>query len=177
VDAWNVARLIDALERGARAWHALLEGLPRDLAERRPTPREWSVLEIACHLVDEEREDFRARLRGTLEDPQADWTPIDPEGWVAERGYAQRELADVLASFLTERAASVAWLRSLDEPDWERSHAHPTLGPLRAGDLLASWVAHDALHLRQLARRLYQAVERDSAPYSPAYAGPWKPNV
>ena len=175
MDAESTERLIETLERGAAVYRALLADLPQDLAALRPSAEEWSILEIACHLLDEEREDFRARLSITLEAPDTAWPPIDPEGWVAARGYGQRALSDVLANLLEERAASIAWLRSLEAPDWERSHEHHPVGRLRAGDLLASWVAHDALHLRQLGKRLYQSVERDAAPYSPLYAGPWTP--
>jgi hypothetical protein len=39
--------------------------------------------------------------------------------------------------------------------------------------LLASWAAHDALHLRQIARRLHGLAARDAGPYGVAYAGEW----
>ena len=95
------------------------------------------------------------------------------EGIVTERDYASRELATVLGEWLEERRASLAWLRGLEAPDWERAHAHASFGPLHAGDLLASWAAHDALHLRQLAQRLHQQATSAAAPFSPRYAGPW----
>ncbi len=153
----------------------LLAEHPAALAGERPSAAEWSVLEIACHLVDEEREDFRARLESTLADPDAAWAPIDPEGWVAARGYAKRDLTAVTKDFVRERARSVAWLRGLGDVDWERTHRRPGLGTLRAGDVLASWVAHDALHLKQLAKRMHQRCRADAAPFSTDYAGPWTP--
>jgi hypothetical protein len=171
----DARRLTDALEHNLPVLLALLEGRSGADAARRPTPHDWSLLEIACHLLDEEREDFRARLRLLLEDPAQPWPPIDPEGWVTARGYAERDLATVLRELEAERRASVAWLRGLGEVDWTVAHEHPVLGPLRAGDLLTSWAAHDALHLRQLARRLHQEVERDAGDFSPDYAGPWTP--
>jgi hypothetical protein len=42
---------------------------------------------------------------------------------------------------------------------------------MRAGDLLASWAAHDARHLEQIAKRLHGLAARDGTPYSVAYAG------
>jgi len=169
----DAERLVEALERGEHVFRALLAGVPKEVAARRPGPEDWSLLEIACHLLDEEREDFRARLERTLRDPEEPWPAIDPGGWVEARSYGSRDLASVTAELADERRASVAWLRGLVDPDWERVHRHPSLGPLRAGDLLASWVAHDALHLRQIARRLHQEVTRTAEPFSPAYAGPW----
>ena len=43
-----------------------------------------------------------------------------------------------------------------------------------AGDLLAAWSAHDALHLRQISKRLYQIAQRDAGSYSVQYAGEWR---
>ena len=142
-------------------------------ARWRPADGGWSILEIVNHMADEEVEDFRARLRSTLDDPTRVWPAIDPESAAWDRGYNQRDIAESVARFASVRNESLAWLRSLYEPDWSALHQHPTLGPLCAGDLLASWAAHDALHLRQIAKRLFQLSERDAGDYSTRYAGEW----
>jgi hypothetical protein len=56
--------------------------------------------------------------------------------------------------------------------DVDDDEAHPR-GPIRAGGLLASWVAHNLFHLRQLVRIRYAYLERRAAPYRLGYAGPW----
>ena len=43
----------------------------------------------------------------------------------------------------------------------------------RAGDLLAAWVAHDLLHLRQLVELKYAYLARTMEPYALKYAGEW----
>ncbi|MCH8271495.1 MAG: DinB family protein [Planctomycetes bacterium] len=154
---------------------AITEGLTADEARFKPTPADWSILEIVCHLADEEVEDFRTRLQLTLEEPTRQWPPIDPEGWAVQRRYNHQDLAAAVARFAAARQESLAWLRSLDHPDWSRTHHHPKLGPMSAGDLLVSWAAHDALHLRQFAKRLHQLAERDSDGHSSSYAGSWGP--
>jgi hypothetical protein len=35
-------------------------------------------------------------------------------------------------------------------------------------------VAHDYLHLRQIAKRMYQMAGRDAGEYSTRYAGEWR---
>ena len=162
--------LIRSLEAGGEAVRASVAGLSDDDARRPPAPGKWPVVSIVSHLADEERDDFRRRLRSTLEDPAAAWTPIDPEGWARERDYATRSLVPVLADFLRERAASIAWLRSLNEVEWQRAHEHPKLGPLRAGDLLAAWAAHDFLHLRQIATTRLTLVQAAAEPFTTRYA-------
>ena len=143
-------------------------------AHWRPAPGAWSVTEIVAHLGYSEVEDFRPRLASLLEDPQRPWPSIDPEGVVKERNFQGRDALEEARTFARERADSATWLRSLtaDLP-WGGTYEHPQLGPLRAGDILAAWAAHDALHLRQLAQRRHQITERDLAPYSSAYAGLW----
>jgi hypothetical protein len=152
---------------------ALVAGLNDAALRWRPSADDWAIIEILRHLYDEEREDFRPRLQRTLFDPTEAWDPIDPAGWAAGRKYLCADLDSTLDGFQRERTLSVGWLRSLVDVDLTIAHEHPTIGPLRAGDLLASWIAHDQLHLRQIARRRFQLVERDLAPFSTRYAGEW----
>jgi hypothetical protein len=163
--------LIESLERGLELLPACFAGRSREQMSWRPAQGGWSLLEILRHLLDEEVEDFRARVRSTLEDPARPWPRIDPEGWVVERRYQEADCATTLARWKEERAASLAWLRSLDAPAWDNVHAHPVLGDLRAGDVFLSWVVHDHLHMRQVSRRLVEHAKANGAPFSSAYAG------
>jgi hypothetical protein len=155
----------------------VFEGLVRDVgneqARWKPSPAKWSILEVINHLYDEEREDFRQRLEIVLADPTKPLPPIRPQEWVIERAYNERELQVSLDSFLGEREQSLFWLRSLSAPNWDNRHERAS-GSLSAGDLLASWLAHDFLHLRQLARLHWQYVGAISVPYDTTYAGPWQ---
>lgn len=167
----DAAALIDRLGRLPGALDALLAGL-RDVDWRHRPPRGgWSILEILGHLLAEELEDFRARLEATLTDPLQPWPPLDPEGAVVERRFNEAQPQEVLRRFREERARSVAWLRALEDPRWDVVHPHPKPPPLHAGDLLASWAAHDARHLEQIAKRLHALAARDGAPYEVGYAG------
>ena len=161
------------LERGARAVEGALRGLEPEAALWRPSERAWSALEVACHLLDEEREDFRVRLDLSLHQPGTPFPEIDPEGWPAARGYRGRRLEEVLPQWLEERRASLVWLRGLGEPDLGVEHAAPWGGTIAAGDLLASWVAHDLLHLRQILRVSFERLCADAAPHGVRYAGEW----
>jgi len=145
---------------------------PED-ARFKPAPEHWSILEICCHVLDEEREDFGARVRSTLEDPSRGWVDLNHDGIAERRGYNTRDLIGVLDEFALERGRSVAWLRQLAMPRWDHTYQHPKFGPLRAGDLMASWAAHDALHLRQIAKRVYNLTQRDAEGYETRYAGDW----
>lgn len=160
-------------ERNAETIRSIVDGVPADEAQWHPQPAKWSLLDVTCHLLDEEREDFRQRIDYTLHRPNDEWPPIDPEGWVTSRDYASRDLSETLTAFLDERRRSIEWLRALENPDWEISRTHPAGFTLRAGDLLHSWLAHDYLHIRQLTKLRFDYAAGLFAPYSSLYAGEW----
>ena len=154
----------------------LIHGLTGDIAPAqaawKPDPASWSVIEVVNHLYDEEREDFRAHLAAVLAGPDTPWAPIDPPGWVTQRRYAERGLAQSAANFLRERDRSLAWLRGLTVADWDIAHPTPW-GSITAGDLLAAWGAHDLLHIRQLVELRWGILVNAVAPYQVRYAGEW----
>jgi hypothetical protein len=171
----NAAALIARLEHLPAALPSLLAGVSVEDARWKPPSAAWSILEIVNHLADEEESDFRARIRATLAEPQQDWPKIDPEGWAVQRRYNERDLGESIARFVRSRRESMQWLHSLGEVAWDRACQHPRFGPIHAGALLGAWAAHDALHLRQIAKRLYELAQRDADPYPTIYAGQWGP--
>jgi len=164
---------IDRLGKNRGVFESLVRGVSREQIRWKPSPDKWSMLEVINHLYDEEREDFRQRIDLVLADPEQSWPPIDPRNWVTTRGYNERDLDTSLNNFFAEREKSLTWLRQLSSPNWQNSNQGPN-GILTAGDLLASWLAHDFLHMRQLARLHWQYVGAISDPYQTTYGGPWK---
>lgn len=173
---FKVEALIERMESFGAALPAIVARVSKSDARWKPTPKDWSILEIVNHLADEEVEDFRMRLDLTLHQPNTPWPPIDPPKAAVDRQYNERELGESVSRFVNERKESVRWLRMLFPPDWTKTYAHPKIGAISAGELLASWAAHDALHLRQLSRRLFDLTQRDAAGFSTRYAGEWNPN-
>jgi hypothetical protein len=168
-----LATAITRLSHSAETIQSLVHHVEKEQAVWKPSAKEWSILEVINHLADEEKEDFRTRFDLTLNQPKAPWPGIDPGTWVNERGYNSRDLAESLERFLLERDKSVTWLKGLSSPDLEQTHARSPARKIRAGDLLASWVVHDLLHIRQLTRLHYQWLERTLVPYDVSYAGDW----
>jgi hypothetical protein len=162
--------LMDRMERLPDVFEALLSSLPQADWRWKPTPAAWSILEVVAHVLDEETQDFGARVEATLEDPNKPWPPYDPPGSVVAGRFNERDPLETLRDFREERGRTLTWLRGLRAPRWDAAHPHPK-GALHAGDLLASWAAHDARHLEQIAKRLHALAARDGAPYSVGYAG------
>jgi hypothetical protein len=168
----NTTALISQIQTHAEAICRLAQGLPDEHAHWKPVPESWSILEVLCHLYDEECLDFRVRLDIILHHPEEPWPSIDPKGWVASHQYSQCDLAQTVANFLAERQKSLAWLKGLESPDWQASYKTPW-GSMTAGDMFAAWVAHDLLHLRQLVELHYAYTAQAVHPHAIMYAGEW----
>ena len=168
----SIKRTIKELERNKEVFKSLLSDKNFEEYSWRPQPEKWSLLEIVCHLLDEEKEDFRARIEHTLEFPFKKMKPINPEGWVIERDYISKNYQETLNMFIKERHNSISWLNGLKEANWESIYLHPKLGNMSARLFLTNWLAHDYLHMRQIVRYQYQYLE-DNSTANLGYAGGW----
>ncbi len=151
---------------------ALAQGVPEDQARWKPNPETWSILEIVSHLADEEESDFPVRLKMILEESEKPWPIIDPAGWVIERHYNEGDLFETLKRYMNLRNEALAWLDSVENPDWQITYKAP-FGEVSAGDIFVSWVTHDLLHLRQLVEMQRDYMVDQAQPYRLNYAGDW----
>ena len=165
--------MIASLKSFGETLPQLVSNVSTENAQWKPPSQNWSILEIVCHLIDEEVEDFRRRIQMTLEDPGQEWPSINPEIWAVERKYNQQNLQEKVQTFVAERTKSIAWLAGMSGADWSTTYQHRHFGPMKAGDLLAAWTAHDQLHVRQIAKRKYEIIRRDAGEFSAGYAGDW----
>lgn len=164
--------LIHQLARHRDVFRAMFTGLTPEEIRWKPAPEKWCAVEIICHLYDEEREDFRARLSSTLATPGEPWPKIDPQAWITERRYMEQDFTAVLENFLQERDKSVAWLRGLSAAPWANAYMHSKVGPVSCDLLLTNWVAHDLHHIRQLNNLRYDHL-RSFSTVPLDYAGTW----
>jgi hypothetical protein len=129
-------------------------------------------LEIVCHLLDEEDEDFKTRVTGVLKNPLKELPKINPEGWVLERDYISQDYEQKVTDFINERKKSIVWLNSLENVNWENAYIHPKRGTMSAKLFLANWLAHDYLHIRQIIRYQYHYLKEQTG-IDLQYAGNW----
>lgn len=169
----DVTRLCETLANQADVIASLTADIDDASAQLVCKAGEWTMLEVMCHLYDEEREDFRVRVMQTLTQPETPLAGIDPEGWVVSRGYAQRAFGEMRGRFLAERAQSIGQLYRLEGVDWRTPLNHPRLRELTAEQVAWAWVAHDLLHIRQLTELRYLVYQRQTTPYGYGYAGDW----
>ncbi|PKQ44975.1 DinB family protein [Confluentibacter flavum] len=168
----TISQIINQLEINQGVFRDLLLNKVEDEYFWRPEPNKWCLLEIVCHLLDEEQDDFRSRVKHTLETPSIEMSSINPEGWVLERDYISQNYKDMLQAFLSERSKSVIWLKKNIDAQWDNVYQHPKLGELSAKLFLSNWLAHDYLHFRQINRYQYIYL-KEKTNMNLQYAGNW----
>ncbi|MCB0515328.1 MAG: DinB family protein [Chitinophagales bacterium] len=168
----NIAFFITQLAANAAVFRSLLENTTPEMQRLKPQADHWCLLEVVCHLLDEENEDFRARMQHIWTAPQAAMPRISPTTWVQARNYLQQNFEDTLHNFLQARSESIRWLQSLDYPNWEISFSHPALGEVTPLFFLQNWLAHDYLHQRQIIKLKYLFLQQNISS-DLAYAGTW----
>ena len=119
-----------------------------------------------------EREDFREHLDFILHRQNENYHVIDPQSWVASRKYNEQNFDEVHEKFFGERWKSLEWLKGISNANWDSTYTSE-YGSMSAGEMFASWVAHDNLHIRQLVELRRARIESISQPYSIEYAGDW----
>ncbi len=168
----NNEYIINELHRNSSVFENLLKNINKKDYLYKTNPEKWCLLEILCHLHDEEREDFRARVKHTLKTPAEPLPSIDPVGWVESRKYIQSDYSESLNKFLKEREQSVKWLQSLSNPKWDNYYTHPKFGKMTANMFLSNWLAHDYLHIRQILKLKFDLLKKLTSE-DLNYAGNW----
>ena len=167
----NHQKIKEYLRVNEAVFKHLFESVSDEQARWKPGEARWSILEVINHLYDEEKEDFRKRLELVINNPEAPWPPIDPEGWVVQRQYNGRNISQSLDNLFKEREKSLLWLNQLESPDWQATHHHPQMGPMSAELILANWLAHDLFHIRQVTELHFAYLTKVVKPVSLNYSG------
>jgi hypothetical protein len=164
---------VDQLKRNSEIIVSLSANVTQEQACWRPAKTRWTMLEALNHLVDIEVEDFRCEFEMVLNNPGESWPRFSIERWRIERKYNEKILDDSIRRFTSEREKSTQWLEKLKEPDLDLRHSGKGFrgAPMRAGDILVSWLAHDLFHIRQLSLIRWYILNEWSKPYSPRYSG------
>ncbi|HYP29954.1 MAG TPA: DinB family protein [Blastocatellia bacterium] len=124
---------------------------PRNL-DRRPSEKEWSILEHVCHLRDIEVEGYVVRIERIIGENAPSLADIDGDKLAEERDYIHQDIASALADFVEARRKNVLSVKDLSEVERGRQGVFENVGPVTLDDLLLMMHNHDQEHLKELAR-------------------------
>ncbi len=132
-----------------------LQGLGDAALRYKPTPSEWSVVEIVGHYGDIEAQ-WAGRIRQVLAAEQPTFPGFNPDATVEQQRYQEKQLPALLAAFAERRGELVEFARGLRPAQVERSGIHPVRGPITVAGALIILANHDQMHLRQIEANLEQ---------------------
>ena len=164
--------LVETLSRNKTIFQTLLSNRSIEEVRWKRQSEQWCLLEVSCHLLDEERYDFRDRIGHIFTQAETDPPTFNPLNWVKDHAYLDQNYDEVVSNFLSERSKSIDWLNDNSNQNWALSCNHPDFEQRTAKFYLVNWVAHDYLHLKQICRLNYDYLE-DFSSTPLAYAGVW----
>jgi uncharacterized damage-inducible protein DinB len=138
--------LLNALTATPGDLESLLKSVDDAHLTYRPTPDEWSIADVLCHLVMVEEQGL-ARLRLLVAQRPPTIPAINPDATMHD---LSQPIATLLSNFRQARQAMLAFLRELKAGDWQVTAVHPTLGKLSVRFLVQHQVDHDTAHLNQI---------------------------
>jgi uncharacterized damage-inducible protein DinB len=146
----DLDKTIALLSRTPMALDTLLRDLPEEWTLRNEGEKTWTVLDVIGHLVYCEKANWMPRVRQFGKGEA--FKRFDRQGHQTE--IQGKSLADLLDEFGELRTQNLNELRvkNLQAQDFEQRVDHPTLGPVKLSELLATWVTHDLTHLHQISR-------------------------
>ena len=131
---------------------AFAAGLDEAAANRPAGPEQWSPRQAIGHLADAER-----AHRRFIEAVAAGGAPpsvenFDLDAWNAGRvaKRAGQSLAEVIADYEVERAATLRTLQALPDEAWARSGRHPALGEMTVEQVARVIGIHENMHLKEM---------------------------
>jgi DinB superfamily len=155
------------LRRTPAVLRELLLDLPASWTGATEGPGTWSPFDVVGHLIQGEEADWVPRIEHLLRHGVGvAFTPFDREAmFEVSNGRSLEELLETFAVLRSQSLSRLAGLR-LTDADLTRRGRHPEFGTVTLGQHLATWVAHDLGHIRQIVRVMARQ-------YTEA-VGPWR---
>jgi DinB superfamily len=129
---------------------------PAALFRKRPFPGKWTPQEVLGHLTDGEWT-MGFRTRTVLADNRPQIMAYDQERWVAAQDHNERDVGELLNTFVALRTANLQLWKKLTPAQLERSGLHSERGEESLGKMLKMMAGHDRSHIDQIRRYLEAA--------------------
>jgi hypothetical protein len=140
---------IDALRALPGQIEELVQGLSEDALRWRPSPGEWSIKEVCCHLRDSSEIDGE-RIRRMLSEDDPLLPSYDQEALASERDYQNESMPLVLTAVRAFSGGLAYLLENLSEEEWQRTGRHEERGPISIAQYAQLLGDHARQHLEQI---------------------------
>jgi DinB superfamily len=143
--------VVKALEAQGRDTAALLGSLTDAQAGYRYETGKWSVKQVAGHIIDAERI-FAYRVLCIARGETQPLPGFDQDPFVANGGFDDRTISDLVEELVTVRRSNVIMMRALSEEAWRRMGTASD-SPVSSRALAYGILGHERHHLGILRER------------------------
>lgn len=163
---YKVEEAIEVLGRTPRVLDAMLSGLSDLWIHANEGPHTWSPFQVVGHLIINEETNFlsRAQLILSNEEPKV----LQRISMTAHLDrFRDGTLEDQLKLFSDLRVQNIVTLRNLLLTDTAlvKTAVHPEVGAVQLANVLSTWVAHDLIHIGQVARVMAKQYKEEVGPF------------
>jgi hypothetical protein len=144
--------LVARLRAQAADVERLTSGLDEAALAKRTIPDKWSLKELVCHFRRMETI-FADRFERMLTEDAIIVPYDDPDGDPVFLAMTRRPTAEVIAEYLSERAALCRRLEALTPAEWHRKARHPQFTHYDVHFGVEYMAHHEAHHIYQLFQR------------------------
>ena len=145
----TVESVLSLLAAGPASLAGLCAGLESSAWTREPTPDDWALTEIMCHLRDTEREIHQLQVKLLTEQDEPFIPRPDTAVWASQRDYLHEDGPSALVEFTKARIETLAILKSVKADDWTRKARHAIFGPTNFFEIVGFMADHDRMHVQQ----------------------------
>lgn len=162
---FSMSEAIEVLERTPQSLAHLLSGLSDSWLQCNEGEETWNAREVIDHLVEAEKSNWIPRLEMILQDDESKpFPPFDRFSHLQKS--ADPSLEKKLQEFQSLRRENLQKLKELIRPEHlELTGVHPALGPVKARELISTWVVHDLTHTVQIVRVMAGRYRADVGPW------------
>lgn len=119
-----------------------------------PSPEDWTLNEIICHLRDTDIEIHALQLQLMIEKVDAFIPRPDSSIWANEREYLHVNGCERLLEFTSARIKNIDAIKNMDESIWSRKARHAIFGPTNFTEVVGFIADHDRAHIQQVWKTL-----------------------
>ena len=135
---------------GYESFSKVLETLPKEMWQFKPSPKDWSVHEIIIHLADSEAV-AAMEVRMFIGQPGGQVMTYDPDAWAANMDYHSQETEQALHMFRITRQTTSDLLKSVTSETWENTVVYPGYDePYSFDEWLSIYSGHVPDHIEQI---------------------------
>ena len=146
-------KTIDAILAILASTPAVLYSLTANLSPKvwaqKPSPNEWAMIELICHLRDTEREVHHLQINTLLEDPKPFVPRPDAAVWAKQRNYLHENGVTAVQEFTSARIKTLEMLKGSSPEIWARAARHAIFGPTNFMEVIGFMADHDRMHIQQ----------------------------